>query len=384
MSSVKNGNRGSERQLQRSNTNRSTGSTGSASQPESPGGRVPLRQRGSAKSDSAPMMLKTPAKDDASTKNLSKQGSMRGIGEKSPGQTGSTGIKSAMKKKGNGNRGGGGGKPNQKKSKKRPPKRQKTFYEKLAIQFGFYVGDVVLKDPRAIEAVQALDLKQWHLKRLRAKFDRIDIDGSGNIDYEEFFEAVGEERSPFTDKLFSLIDLDGSGTIEFDEFVRVLATYCMFTKDEVLRFCFECFDVDRSGSIDEKEFVELCKCINNASPAFPNNFRKALEEFDVNEDGLIDYSEFLEIDRRYPLILFPAFRLQDMMQRNTLGENTWLKVIEQYQESRRIEEYKNSHGGRAPPDPPMRAFLKAVLPCFYQERVHINVGAEMEARHRDG
>ena len=62
------------------------------------------------------------------------------------------------------------------------------------------------------------------------------------------------------------------------------------------------------------------RCINNASPAFPGNFKKALQEFDVNEDGLIDYGEFLEIDRRYPLILFPAFRLQDVMQRNSLGK----------------------------------------------------------------
>jgi hypothetical protein len=179
-----------------------------------------------------------------------------------------------------------------------------------------------------------------------------------------------------------MTDLDGSGTIEFDEYVRVMATYCMFTKDEILRFCFECFDVDRSGTIDEKEFVELCKCINNASPAFPGNFKRALQEFDVNADGLIDYSEFLEIDRRYPLILFPAFRLQDVMQRNSLGESGWLRVIENYQEGKRIEEYKNTHGGRAPPDPPLRTALKAVLPCFFREKVHIQVGADMEARHR--
>ncbi len=70
---------------------------------------------------------------------------------------------------------------------------------------GFYVGNVILKDPRAIEAAQALDLHQNHLRRLRVKFDKIDIDGSGNIDYDEFFESVGETRSPFTDKLFSLI-----------------------------------------------------------------------------------------------------------------------------------------------------------------------------------
>jgi hypothetical protein len=31
------------------------------------------------------------------------------------------------------------------------------------------------------------------------------LDGSGNIDYDEFFESIGEMRSPFTDKLFALI-----------------------------------------------------------------------------------------------------------------------------------------------------------------------------------
>lgn len=182
-------------------------------------------------------------------------------------------------------------------------------------------------------------------------------------------------------QLFSL-DLDGSGTIEFDEYVRVMATYCMFTKDEILRFCFECFDVDGSGTIDEKEFMELCRTVNNANPTFPANFRRALEEFDVNEDGLIDYGEFQEIDRRYPLVLFPAFRLQDTMQRNSLGEATWLKVIEGYNEQRIIEEYKATHGGRLPPDPPLKMLGKMFFPCFYRERVHVKLGADMEARHR--
>jgi hypothetical protein len=71
----------------------------------------------------------------------------------------------------------------------------------------------------------------------------------------------------------------------------------------------------------------LHRCINNASPAFPSNFKKALEEFDVNEDGLIDYQEFGQIDARYPLVLFPAFRLQDVMQRNSLGKRLRCAVL---------------------------------------------------------
>ncbi len=129
--------------------------------------------------------------------------------------------------------------------------------------------------------------------------------------------------------------------------------------------------------------IYYIRCINNAAPSFPSNFKKALEEFDVNEDGLIDYSEFLELDRRYPLMLFPAFRLQDVMQRTSLGEKVWLKVMEKYQEVRRIEEYKAAHGGRAPPDSPVQAFLKTVLPCFFREKIHIAVGSAMEKRHRD-
>lgn len=91
------------------------------------------------------------------------------------------------------------------KKKRRGKGNKKSVFEKLASMFGIYLGNVQLRDPRALEAAQALDLQQWHIRKLRSRFDKIDIDGSGNIDLEEFFEAVNEERSPFTDKLFALI-----------------------------------------------------------------------------------------------------------------------------------------------------------------------------------
>ena len=289
--------------------------------------------------------------------------------------------------------GGGDGQPKKKKKKKKKgdddkksvgtyKRKKKTMYDQIMGMFGFASGNIQLTDPRAVEAAQALDLQMSDLRRLKYRFDTVDIDGSGNIDSEEYFSSIGEARSPFTDKLFALIDLDASGTIDFNEWVRVLATYCMFTKDEILRFCFECFDMDGSGTIDEKEFIELCKVVNNAAPAFPSNFKRALEEFDVNEDGLIDYSEFVELDRRYPLVLFPAFRLQDQMQKLSLGSTGWLIVQERYTKMKKIEEYKAAHGGRLPPDPFFTRIGKMLLPCLYRKKQHIKVGASMEAKHR--
>lgn len=107
--------------------------------------------------------------------------------------------------------------------------------------------------------------------------------------------------------------------MEFEEFLRMLATICTLNQDEILRFCFQIFDIDGSGAIDAKEFIELCKCVHNSSPVFPVNFKTALEMFDVNEDGLIDYSEFVALSKRFPMMLHPAFRLQTSIQKHSLG-----------------------------------------------------------------
>jgi hypothetical protein len=71
----------------------------------------------------------------------------------------------------------------------------------------------------------------------------------------------------------------------------------MFNKEEILRctrsvaviasltllvaVCFACFDKDNSGQIDDKEFMTLCRTVNNEAPMFPGNFQSALEQFDV-------------------------------------------------------------------------------------------------------
>ena len=147
-------------------------------------------------------------------------------------------------------------KKNEKRDRKITKPKQKMHPILMYLGYG---PDVVLKDKRSIEVAQSLDLRQYHLRVLKSKFDAVDVDGSGTLDAAELFESVGETRTPLTDKLFELLDLSPTGTLIFDDYVRIVGTYSMFTKEEVLRFCFRCFDHDDSGTIDEKEFCELCK-----------------------------------------------------------------------------------------------------------------------------
>jgi len=251
------------------------------------------------------------------------------------------------------------------------PKRNNFVKKILTRHFGRFMAmdRIPLATPEAREAAEALGLTNYNLATLKGKFEDIDLDGSGAIDKDEFFDALNEQRSPFTDGLFNLIDQDGSGTVEFEEYVQVLATYCMYTKEDVLKFCFDLFDVDGSGTIDEKEFVELVKCVNNASPMFPGNFGTAIQMFDVNDDGLIDFDEFVEIDRRFPLVLFPAFRLQDRMQRMTLGAPEWKTINEAVVRCTRDQEYREKHNGRAMPVPIWRKIAVKYLSCFFDNRV---------------
>ncbi|KAJ1453141.1 hypothetical protein M885DRAFT_288194 [Pelagophyceae sp. CCMP2097] len=152
---------------------------------------------------------------------------------------------------------------------------------------------VVITLPEARKMTAALGLSARHLRHLRSGFDDIDVDGSGNIDPSEFFGALKEAASPLTDQLFRLMDMDGDASISFDEYVCVALAYSTYTQDDILKFCFDTFDLDGSGSIDEREFVLLARSVNNGDPLFSGNFKTALQNIDLNDDGLIDFDEFL-------------------------------------------------------------------------------------------
>lgn len=170
-----------------------------------------------------------------------------------------------------------------------------------------------------------------YLQRFQKSFDRMDIDQSHYITHDELLEALDLKQTKFTQNLFELMDIDGSGTIEFCEYVTLSSLYCIYTKHDILSFCFHSFDIDGNGTIDEWEFRELIKTVNpDSSPMFPGNYQMALKS--LNESGIVDsvcgmnFRQFVLLDKKYPQLLFPAFRLQEELQQFTLGAKLWNKI----------------------------------------------------------
>ena len=93
------------------------------------------------------------------------------------------------------------------------------------------------------------------------------------------------------------IGVQKDDNFDFNDFVRIVLKYAIFTKEQILRFSFECFDKGNTGTIDEDELDELCRIVNNAHPKFQENYYRAIDAFDVNQDGLIDFNDFINIER---------------------------------------------------------------------------------------
>ena len=210
----------------------------------------------------------------------------------------------------------------------------------------------------AFDAAQQLGMGQGDLRSIKNAFELIDLDDSGEVSYTEFWEFMrdplssnkeGALRTVYSDSLFALIDEDGSGTLDYPEFFSAVTMFAMYDRDDIVQFCFECFDEDNSGQIEEDEMVKMIKSINRSEPMFPANYESAVAQFDINDDGVLDLDEFRSMCRLFPMVFHPAFELQDLVQKSTLGRSRWLKFHKRENRKRLIINYRNTHAGQYPP-----------------------------------
>ena len=77
-------------------------------------------------------------------------------------------------------------------------------------------------------------------------------------------QAFGESAKELSDAIFQSFDTDGNGKIDFEEFLVGLSMSDSNGNDrrsriQKLRWAFNVYDKDRSGTIDKKEMVSIVK-----------------------------------------------------------------------------------------------------------------------------
>ena len=176
-------------------------------------------------------------------------------------------------------------------------------------------------DERTQQTIDMLKMSAKDLGVMWEKFSKYDKDKSGTIDIDEFYKLIGEKRSLFADSIFELIDLDQNNSLDFGEFIQTCGTFCMFGRPDIRKFCYYIFDKDKNGYIEQDELTALIDLLHENDLEI--NCKSALGKFDTNGDGKIDFGEFTVMDISYPMLLYPAYRLQESMMNKTLGAAWW-------------------------------------------------------------
>lgn len=134
------------------------------------------------------------------------------------------------------------------------------------------------------------------LSRLRATFQKHDVDSSGELSVGELSSALTELGSPVSDAdlqaVLRKVDKDGSKTVNFDEF-------CLLFDEASLRNVFREFDRDESGEISVEELqLALARLDVHVTMKQAETLMSAV---DVSKDGMVSFDEFSRFFETVPM-----------------------------------------------------------------------------------
>lgn len=160
-------------------------------------------------------------------------------------------------------------------------------------------------------------IKPSQIKKIYKRFQDIDTDKSGVIEYNEFIAALEMDDDPTSRQMFRVFDMDGSNSIELKEFIVVLSRYTSAAKSEKLKFAFMMYDEDGSGAIERDELINMLQAsfiIEALSPAeLEDRADKVFDFLGIPRDSSISYEDFLRLSSASSGLIYPVEATQHTM-----------------------------------------------------------------------
>ncbi|KAJ3300174.1 Calcineurin subunit B [Borealophlyctis nickersoniae] len=149
------------------------------------------------------------------------------------------------------------------------------------------------------DMVASSNFSAEEIQRLYKRFAKLDKDGSGTLEKDEFLSLPQVANNPLAHRLLAVFDEDGSGDIDFKEFITGLSAFSSKgNKKEKLRFAFMVYDMDRDGYISNGELFLVLKMMvgsNLKDNQLQQIVDKTIMEADLDMDGKISFDEFTKM-----------------------------------------------------------------------------------------
>lgn len=91
---------------------------------------------------------------------------------------------------------------------------------------------------------------------------------------------------------------------------------------ELERFTFEIYDSDGKGTLSKHELHDVLVKIHGKKEV-ETKLASILELMDIDHNNGIDIDEFLCHIKKFPVLMFPVFAIQDTMRQYIIGESFW-------------------------------------------------------------
>ena len=92
-----------------------------------------------------------------------------------------------------------------------------------------------------------------------------------------------------------------------------------------MQFCFNIFDIDRSGEIDRGEVKMLITMMRGNTEDLDQLTSQLLKKLDKDGDGMMSIGEFHQLNKKAPSMLAPAFNLKNQLTEVICGPTWWKK-----------------------------------------------------------
>ncbi|CAM9663007.1 unnamed protein product [Ectocarpus sp. 4 AP-2014] len=131
-------------------------------------------------------------------------------------------------------------------------------------------------------AIETYALTGMDIDVFISHFAAIDVERKGTIGIGAFFEYFEWPRNAFANHLFSFMEAtDEDGRVDFGDFVKLVCSYCMFGKADLLRYAYTVYDQGK-GYVS---FEDLLSLLNDVHKTNSGPIERALRDADIERIG---------------------------------------------------------------------------------------------------